>query len=204
MGIDDKKRLNSAWLILLILLCGCREAPIQEESNNQIEDSPIETVSYNDSTISEEIIQEIRNKEDSYTQKFFYPNMSYCGGAVYGIYKKGELIRIESRYGAELGFSSREVDFDNGEIVKISYREHFAEWGEYSESYPNEETYNPERMTYSDTLYVLEFGKERSFKKFAGEILISTAPNEELIIRLLKCVETMKNELETEKNLVKG
>jgi hypothetical protein len=129
--------------------------------------------------------------------------MSYCGGSVYGIYKKGELIRIESKFGAELGYSSRDVDFQNGEIVKITYREHFAEWGDYSEKYPNEEEYDAKKMTYSDTLYVLEFGKERSFKKFAGKMLISTSPNQEIIDRLLKCVETMKNELATEKNLVK-
>ncbi|MEN9442120.1 MAG: hypothetical protein RLZ33_2197 [Bacteroidota bacterium] len=137
------------------------------------------------------------------TQKYFYPAMSYCGGALYGIYRKKELIRIESTFGAELGYSTQNVEFKNGKIVGIHYREHYADYDKYREKYPNLGVIDPAKVTYSDTLYILSFGKEKSFKTYAGKRLISTKTNEELTNRLLKCAETMQQELNSEKQLVK-
>ena len=39
--------------------------------------------------------------------KVFYPNMSACGGGLFGYYQNGELVLIDATYQAELGFSSK-------------------------------------------------------------------------------------------------
>lgn len=130
--------------------------------------------------------------------------MSHCGGALYGIYEGNKLVRIESTYGAEMGYSSKDIDFEGGKIIRINYREHYAEWDKYSEKYPNDDGIDPKKMTYSDTLYVLEFGNKKSLKKYAGKKLIATTINKDLVDRLLNCVETMKSELASEKRLVKN
>ncbi len=52
------------------------------------------------------------------------------------------------------------MDFEKNELVKIIYYEHFPEWDKYYEKYPNLDDFDPEKMTYSDTLYILEFGKK--------------------------------------------
>ena len=130
--------------------------------------------------------------------------MSKCGGTLYGFYNKNVLIRIESKYSAELGYSSINVDFDKNQIKSIQYREYFAEWEKYSESYPNDKEIDPNKMTYSDTLYLLNFGDKNIFKVYAGKDLIRKKINEELLERLQKCIEIMKEELSSDKQLVKG
>lgn len=129
--------------------------------------------------------------------------MSHCGGALYGIYSNNELIRIESTYGSEMGYSSKNIDFENGRITKINYREYYGDQDKYFEQYPNVDTIDFQKMTFTDTLYVLEFGDKKSFKKYAGKKLIATTINADLVNRLLKCVETMQSELASEKQLVK-
>ena len=90
--------------------------------------------------------------------KVLYPNMSACGGGLYGYYQGNELILISSTYSAELGYSSKTVYFKNDKVVKIIYREHYAEWGKYEEKYPSDKyEWNPDKMTYSDTLYSISF-----------------------------------------------
>lgn len=196
--------LKILWIIPLLLFYSCNEEPPTEKKHPQVI-SNTDSVNQVDSTISKSTQkEELHDSEiNESTQKYFHPNMSHCGGALYGIYKSNELVRIESTYGAEMGYSSKNIDFESGEVIRINYREHFAEWSKYSEKYPNDDEIDPKKMTYSDTLYVLEFGKKRSLKKYAGKKLIATTINKDLVDRLLKCVETMKNELASEKQLVK-
>lgn len=183
--------------ILLLLLCSCNGSPKIENRTTKIE-----TVSTDESPDTVNTHHETRVKETQNIQKYFYPNKSHCGGALYGIYQEGELIRIESTFGAELGYSSKDVDLKKGKITRITYREHYADYDQYRERFPDEETIDPDRMTYTDTLYVLDFGKKSSFKKYAGKKLITTLTDEELTNRLLSCVDAMKKELASEKQLV--
>jgi hypothetical protein len=136
-------------------------------------------------------------------QKYFYPNMSYCGGSLYGYYSSGELQRIESTYGAEFGYSERDVIFENGKIKEIKYHEHNADYEKYRRQYPNDEGFEPDKLTYSDTSYILIFSPRKDFKKFAGRKLISSKVPQSLVDQLVDCAGTMKKELETEKELVK-
>ena len=129
--------------------------------------------------------------------KVFYPNMSACGGALYGFYYDNELILIDSKYGAELGFSSKKIYWNENKILKIKYREYFAEWEKkYKKKYPKDE-WDESKMTYSDTIYKITFGDEYEFKKMADEKIISTKTDSTLIKKLTDCGKRMKMELES-------
>jgi hypothetical protein len=188
-----------------MLFNACNDLPKKEKSS-----SPVKQVAHIKDTTNvqqtseiDAVVEKEGKQKTNGNECYFYPNMSFCGGALYGIYNKGELIRIESNYGADLGYSSRDIDFKNGKIRKIVYREHFAEWEQYAKTHSPDVDINLKEMTYSDTLYILEFGKVNTFKKYAGKKLISTKEDPDLRQHLLDCVETMKKELGTEKQLVK-
>lgn len=72
-------------------------------------------------------------------ERLSYPHMSFCGGALEGIYSDDALIRIESTYGYDMGYSEKNIDFEDGRITKIEYRLHYADWEKYNERYGAEE-----------------------------------------------------------------
>lgn len=160
-------------------------------------------------TICENCHQKVKSqgekkpKESSSLKKYFYPNMSYCGGALYGFYRDDELMRIESTFGSEFGYSSKNVDFNNGKIMRIRYREHYVDWEKYYKTYPNESEIDPNKLNFTDTLYVLECDETASFNTYVKNKLVSTKLNTVLKAQLISCVETMKKELATEKQLIK-
>ena len=128
--------------------------------------------------------------------KIFYPNMSACGGGLYGFYYNNELILIDSKYGAELGFSSKKIYWNGNKILKIKYRQHFAEWGKFEKKHPKDE-WDDNKMTYSDTIYKIIFGDKYEFKKMTNEKVISTKIDSTLIKKLTDCGKRMKMELES-------
>ena len=130
--------------------------------------------------------------------KKFYPNMSACGGGLFGYYYNNELKLIDSKYQAELGYSSKKIYWAGDQILKIKYREYFAEWGKYEKNYPPEKIeYDPSKMTYSDTIYEITLGDKYEFKKMADNKLISTKTDSTLIEKLTDCGKRMKTELAT-------
>ena len=128
--------------------------------------------------------------------KVFYPNMSACGGGLNGYYQGDELILISSNYAAELGYSSKIVYFKDDRIVKFIYREHYAEWGKYEEKYPNDKyKWDPNKMTYSDTLYSISYSSPIFFKRSSFDKFIDNQVDHKLIKRLTDCADEMRNEL---------
>lgn len=124
--------------------------------------------------------------------------MSACGGGLDGFYFKNELKLINSRYQAELGYSSKKIYWKGNEILKIKYREHFPEDEKYLKKYPLDKyEYDPSKMTYSDTVYEITFGSKFEFKKIASEKIISKKTDSTLIKRLIDCGKRMKTELES-------
>jgi len=63
--------------------------------------------------------------------KASYMNMMACSGGNDGYYLNDELVLLDGSYNAELGYSSRKFYLYKGQVVKIVYREHYAEWGKY-------------------------------------------------------------------------
>ena len=128
-----------------------------------------------------------------------YPNMSACGGGLYGFYYNDELKLIDSKYQGESGYSSKKIYWYGNQILKIKYREYFAEWGKYEKKYPPEKVeYDPSKMTYSDTIYEITFREKYEFKKMASNKLVSTKTDSTLIEKLIDCGKRMKTELESE------
>lgn len=196
------KRTYSLWLISLVFLFGCNEPTVINE--NPPLEAVSDTVSVQKDNVSLDKNEETNTSKEPTIQRYSYPNMSLCGGGLDGIYKNGELIRIESTYGGELGgYVTKDVDFQKGKIIKITSRERIPEWEKYNKKHPNASEIDERKMTYTDTLYIIEFGKAKSFKKYAGKKLISTIFDKELTDKLLECTEVMKKELATEKMLNK-
>ena len=128
--------------------------------------------------------------------KVLYPNMSACGGGLFGYYLDNELVLINSTYSAELGFSSKTIYYDNDSIVKIIYREHFAEWAIYEEKYPSDQyDWDPSKMTYSDTLYTITFCTSLNYSKSSNQTLVDKKVDYKLINSLTSCSKEMTNEL---------
>ena len=129
-------------------------------------------------------------------ERFEYPQMSYCGGSLQGIYSDDALIRIESTYGYDMGYSEKNIDFKDGRITKIEYRQHDADWEKYNERYGAEEgDIDPRKMTYFDTLYSLKFQPKREFTIYSGKKKVHGEVSKELIQRLLDCTISMQKEL---------
>jgi hypothetical protein len=125
-----------------------------------------------------------------------YPNMSSCGGSVLGYYLNKKLVLIDATYSAELGFSSKTMYLDQDKFLKVIYREHYAEWGEYERKYASEEQeFDPSKMTYTDTVYSITLANPAVFLKKAGDKVVSKKVSNSLVERLLKCGEQMKGEL---------
>ncbi|MCU0361478.1 MAG: hypothetical protein MUF75_12340 [Bacteroidia bacterium] len=130
-------------------------------------------------------------------QKLSYPDMSMCGGGLDGYYYKDKLVLIDATYQAELGFSSRTIYLKDTSFVKIIYREKFAEWEKYYKKYPSEKNdLDPNKMTYTDTLYFITLCHPPVSKKKSNKKIISKTLDFNLLQTLLSCGRDMKKELE--------
>jgi len=135
-------------------------------------------------------------------KKYRYPSMSSCGGALYGYYLNDELKIIDATYSGELGFSKRKIYFQEEKILKIEYQEYFAEWNKYNQKYPSEQfEFDEKKMTYTDTLFEISFGKKLIFNKSSKRKIVSKEIDIQLMKRLILCVEKMKTELNNKKVL---
>ena len=129
--------------------------------------------------------------------KISYPNMSGCGGGIDGYYLNENLVLIDSRYNAELGFSSRTCYIEQDKILKIVYREHFAEWEKYEKNFPPDKyEWDPTKMTYTDTIYSIFMGNLTDFHKKSANKIISSKLDQSLLDRLVSCGQEMKLELQ--------
>lgn len=140
------------------------------------------------------------NQDQPKVERFSYPQMSFCGGSLEGLYSNGELIRIESTYGYDMGYSEKNIDFKDGRITKIEYRQHYADWETYNQRFGDEERdIDPSKMTYFDTLYILKIHPKREFKIYSGKKRVNRDVSKELIQGLLDCTDAMQKELATER-----
>jgi hypothetical protein len=136
-------------------------------------------------------------KNENKLVKIFYPNMSGCGGGLYGYYLNQNLVLIDATYGAELGFSSKAIYVNQDKFLKVIYREHFAEWGKYDENYPADKfEFDPTKMTYSDVVYSIILSNPTVFHKKSNNKVISTKLDQSLLDRLVSCGQEMKLELQ--------
>ena len=140
------------------------------------------------------------NQDFPKVERYSYPQMSFCGGSLEGLYSNDELIRIESTYGYDMGYSEKNIDFKKGRITKIEYREHYADWEKYNQRYGNDGDIDLSKMTYVDTLYSLKFEPKRQFNIYSGKKKVNRQVSKELIDRLFECTASMQKELAHERS----
>lgn len=135
---------------------------------------------------------------DGMLTKKFYPNMSFCGGALNGFYYKGKLVLIDATYSGELSYTRTKIYLSKSDFSKIIYQEHFPEMTKYKKEYPFEKyDFDPGKITFSDTIYQIDLGKNIDFKKTYKNRVLSTKIDSVLIKTLIDCGMRMKKELES-------
>lgn len=131
-----------------------------------------------------------------------YSLMSSCGGGLEGFYFKDNLVYIDAIYEGELGFIKHEFYLKGIKFSKIFYREYLPEDEKYLKKYPlHKFPYDESKMTFSDTIYTINLGKNLSFKKMAKGQIISKKVDEKFIKKLIDWGNNMVKELESDSNL---
>jgi hypothetical protein len=187
-------------LTICVSFVACDETKTPNSKKPRTRTTTSSKKSTNKNPISDTIYSSKKNAEKGTLERLSYPQMSYCGGSLEGIYSNDELIRIESTYGYDMGYSEKNIDFKDGRITKIEYRQHYADWEAYNERYGDVEgDIDPRKMSYFDTLYVLKFKPKREFTIYSGKKKVNREVSKELIQGLFDCVATMQNELYTQR-----
>ena len=139
-------------------------------------------------------------KNENQLKKFFYPNMSFCGGALYGYYFQNKLVYIDAIYGGDLCYTSTIVYFKDTSVYKLVYRQVWPDWDNFNKKYPEaSEKLIKRKMTYTDTTYNIIPTKPAVYTITANKKIVSKDINSKFINQLLFCGQEMKKELETEK-----
>ncbi|MGB1247809.1 MAG: hypothetical protein ACPG4Z_02920 [Chitinophagales bacterium] len=189
------RNISSLVLLLLLLLSNCNTNNESNSSDNKKQTSLENLNKLHYSFTTHQIDSLYKNNK---LTKIIYPNMSTCGGALEGYYFQDNLLYINSKYGAEIGFSSKKIYWNKDEIRKIIYKEHFVEWDEYAEkNHQGKTEYDSSKITYSDTIYEINFEATTKFKKIVNNEIISTKSDSTIIERLVNCGIQMKVELES-------
>ncbi|MFT5915973.1 MAG: hypothetical protein ACJAWV_002169 [Flammeovirgaceae bacterium] len=201
-------------LILCVILFSCQEK-IKNSINNNVESDSIQILvllskiqTSNQDIFSMSQIDSLVTTLDSlFTNevlvKYFHPNMSFCGGALYGYYVDTNLLIINANYGgAEGAYSRRKIYWNDNQIIRIDYQEHYIDLEEYEKD-NTLKTNNTPIITYTDTAYQILLASEPQMKKLVGDSVVSEEWDFFLAKRLVDCGFRMKEELKTDKRLSK-
>lgn len=131
--------------------------------------------------------------------KYFYPNMSSCGGALYGYYDDTTLIKIDSKFGGELSLTYQTVVYDRGKIRHITYGQELPKTEEYHQKYPNSEGIDREKLTYTSERVEIDFYPVKKIRTYSNKKQVKNSITEENIQQLLDCAKQMEAELASEK-----
>lgn len=135
--------------------------------------------------------------------KYFYPNMSPCGGALYGYYDDTTLVKIDSKFGGELSLTYQTIEYDHGKITCLIYGQEFPKMEEYHQKYPTSEDIDQEKLTYTNDYVVIDFYPVKKIRTYSNKKIVKNNISEEKIHQLLDCAKEMEQELASEKQLIK-
>ena len=198
------------YILVLILPCflwNCSKGESEKReltrTNEQveIEENRDTTSSTNQSVpVTKKVSNDVKKPPGKLLEEFQYPIKSRCGGAVTAFYDNDELVKIISvQFGEFKNYNKRTIRLESGKPISISVHEHHPDYAKYSKNHSGSGGIQPEKLTYTDTTHILKFSDTISYGKYGGGRLISTELDNELLNRLLKCIEIMKSELNTER-----
>lgn len=137
-----------------------------------------------------------QNKLKAVSNQWWYPS---CGGNVKGFYLNNDLVFIESKIQVELGanYYKQLYYFKDNNLIKVIRVEYHSDWEKYDLMYPPEkfDEFDPTKMTYNDTTYVILFAEQTIYKKIAYTKLIDDKINQTKADRLVNCGQEIKLEL---------
>jgi hypothetical protein len=143
--------------------------------------------------------KEIKSKLDKKElDKFFYPDMSYCGGALYGYYDKNKLVYMDATYGAEFGYIQKtyfikdstylkiiETNYQPADLVDDYCKTHKTNTGECD--YKN--------MPYNKIITTFVFSEEKIVTRLKNNKKVNLKDTTEIIKRLIECGQIMQKQL---------
>lgn len=136
-------------------------------------------------------------------KRYRYPEMSFCGGSLYGYYFDKQLIYIDATFSGELGFTRKQIYLKDTVFYKVIFQEYFPEWDKYYKKFAKDslKDIDANKMTYSDTLYTIILTEPPTCVKTAAKKVINKNVDLTQMNNLIECGRRMKKELETEKIL---
>ncbi len=164
---------NYIYLLIItfsLLGCGDLERNSKSVKSKDISISSKKEIQNCIDTVTKNNPQLILSKDSM--QIYNYPNLTVWGGlSLKSI--NGKLKIVEATHRAELGFKKRVFHINDNEIQKIEYIGHHAEWSKYNENYPSEKyEWNTEKMTYSDTSFIVDLINKTNLEFIESEELI--------------------------------
>ncbi len=137
-------------IVSVLFLLSCEKSLSESKT---VDAGKEETINVPTQKVVETIIQDtipsdnmtVHSSNDN-LRTYAYHDLTTWGGLTLK-YDKNELRIIEARQNAELGFRKKEYYLEHGEIEKIEFIIHQANWGAYEEKYGNED-FDESKMTY--------------------------------------------------------
>jgi len=143
--------------------------------------------------------KEIKSKLDKKElDKFFYPDMSYCGGGLYGYYDRNKLVYIDATYGAEFGYIQKtyfikdsiyfkivETNYQPADTVDDYCKTHKSKTGECD--YKN--------MPYDKIITTIIFSKKEIVSQMKNNEKVELKDTTGIVKTLIECGEIMRKEL---------
>jgi hypothetical protein len=146
------------------------------------------------------IIQKIDSlRFSNLTKTKLLEDRSICGGRVNGDYFQDSLVHLYSILGVELYTSITRVYYDCGIPIRIYYYESIPQWDKFNQNPENdtiedwEEILN--RMTFKETATVFYISATPEMFNIVKGKEVHAETDEELLSKVMICIETMKNEL---------
>lgn len=135
--------------------------------------------------------------------KYFYPNMSSCGGALYGYYDDTVLVKIESKFGGEFSLTYQTVQYDHGKITHLVYGQELPKMDDYHKKYPNSEEIDPKKLTYTSDRVEIDFYPVKKIRTYSNKKPVKNSISQEEIDQLIDYAKSMEEELASEKIIEK-
>jgi hypothetical protein len=134
-------------------------------------------------------------------ERFFYPNMSDCGGGLYGYYDKGNLVYIDATYGGEYGYIQKTYfikDKEYYEIIETRYLP--VDQDNYCKTHKTKTgDCDSKNMPYDKTITTVIFSTDKVVTISKNKKKVKPTDTKGLIKDLIDCGESMKKELSEEK-----